>query len=100
MTTRHNSPPLLVHIGFAGMCLVIVGHPLDLLKVKLQTGGQYKGVADAAAKTLSAEGVSGLTKENCRALLFFYLGGGGATSDSGVEGETKKCMLLSNLQCS
>lgn len=41
-----------------GICLVIVGHPLDLLKVKLQTGGQYKGVADAAAKTLRSEGVS------------------------------------------
>ncbi|CAM9690761.1 unnamed protein product [Ectocarpus sp. 12 AP-2014] len=45
--------------GFGGMCLVIVGHPLDLLKVKLQTGGQYKGVADAAAKTLRAEGPRG-----------------------------------------
>ncbi|CAM9143832.1 unnamed protein product, partial [Ectocarpus sp. 6 AP-2014] len=45
--------------GFGGMCLVIVGHPLDLLKVKLQTGGQYKGVADAAAKTLQAEGPRG-----------------------------------------
>ena len=39
------------------MCLVVVGHPLDLIKVKLQTGGQYKGIADAAAKTLRAEGV-------------------------------------------
>ncbi|CAN0517136.1 unnamed protein product, partial [Ectocarpus sp. 8 AP-2014] len=35
------------------------GHPLDRLKVKLQTGGQYKGVADAAAKTLRAEGPRG-----------------------------------------
>lgn len=40
------------------MCLVIVGHPLDLIKVKLQTGGQYKGIADAAAQTLKREGVS------------------------------------------
>lgn len=37
---------------------MIVGHPLDLIKVKLQTGGHYKGAADAAAKTLRSEGVS------------------------------------------
>lgn len=36
---------------------MIVGHPLDLIKVKLQAGGQYKGAADAAAKTLRVEGV-------------------------------------------
>eukprot|EP00903_Cladosiphon_okamuranus_P016166 g14919.t1 len=41
------------------MCLVLVGHPLDLIKVKLQTAGQYKGVADAAAKTLRSEGPRG-----------------------------------------
>lgn len=41
----------------AGACLVVVGHPLDLIKVKLQTGGQYKGIADVAKTTLKAEGV-------------------------------------------
>lgn len=39
------------------MCLVIVGHPLDLIKVKLQTGGQYKGVLDTATQTIRKEGV-------------------------------------------
>lgn len=43
------------------MCLVIVGHPLDLIKVKLQTGGQYNGIADVAVKTLRNEGVSVFT---------------------------------------
>lgn len=43
--------------------MVIVGHPLDLIKVKMQTGGQFKGVADAAAQTIRKEGVSkGLSK--------------------------------------
>lgn len=55
--THLHPPPSLSPVA-PGMCLVIVGHPLDLIKVKLQTGGQYKGVADAAAKTLRSEGVS------------------------------------------
>lgn len=40
------------------MCLVIVGHPLDLIKVKMQTGGHYKGVVDATAQVVRKEGVS------------------------------------------
>ncbi len=36
---------------------MIVGHPLDLIKVKLQAGGEYKGAIDAATKTLRSEGV-------------------------------------------
>jgi hypothetical protein len=52
------------------MCLVLVGHPLDLIKVKLQTGDQYKGMADVAAQTLKKEGVSNgaYTRLHCIAL--------------------------------
>lgn len=46
--------------GFGGMCLVIVGHPLDLIKVKMQTGGHYKGVVDATAQVVRKEGALGL----------------------------------------
>lgn len=49
---------IVCYFIFLGMCLVIVGHPLDLIKVKLQAGGgQYKGALDAATKTLRSEGV-------------------------------------------
>lgn len=42
----------------AGVCLVIVGHPLDLIKVKLQTGGtRYKGIGDATRSIVRTEGV-------------------------------------------
>ncbi|KAG5175350.1 carnitine/acylcarnitine carrier protein [Tribonema minus] len=45
--------------GFGGVCLVLVGHPLDLIKVKLQTGTAYKGALDVAAQTLKNEGALG-----------------------------------------
>ncbi|CAM9648973.1 unnamed protein product, partial [Phaeothamnion confervicola] len=45
--------------GFGGMCLVVVGHPLDLIKVKLQTSDAYKGTLDVATKTLKADGLRG-----------------------------------------
>lgn len=47
------------------MCLVLAGHPFDLIKVRLQTmvvqPGQappFTGALDCARKTLRAEGVS------------------------------------------
>ena len=51
--------------GFGGVCLVFVGHPLDLIKVRLQTmpvpaAGEkpmYTGMADVFRKTLAADGV-------------------------------------------
>mmetsp|Transcript_18608 Transcript_18608/g.52398 ORF Transcript_18608/g.52398 Transcript_18608/m.52398 type:complete len:290 (-) Transcript_18608:34-903(-) len=47
--------------GFGGSCLVAVGHPLDLIKVRLQTTtGVYKGVADCAKQTVAKDGVRGL----------------------------------------
>lgn len=54
--------------GFGGMCLVFVGHPLDTVKVRLQTQppsspGQapmYSGTIDCFRKTLVKEGITGL----------------------------------------
>jgi len=55
--------------GFGGSCLVGVGHPLDTIKVRLQTQittpglpPPYSGVLDCAKKTLAREGVKGLYK--------------------------------------
>lgn len=56
--------------GFGGSCLVLVGHPLDTIKVRLQTmphvaAGQtprYTGTFDCAKKTVAAEGFRGLYK--------------------------------------
>lgn len=50
--------------GFGGICLVASGHPLDTIKVRLQTmpkpmAGQeplYKGTFDCAKKTIAREG--------------------------------------------
>ncbi|XP_073888277.1 mitochondrial carnitine/acylcarnitine carrier protein isoform X3 [Macaca fascicularis] len=54
--------------GFGGVCLVFVGHPLDTVKVRLQTQppslpGQppmYSGTFDCFRKTLFREGIRGL----------------------------------------
>jgi len=55
--------------GVGGICLVIVGHPLDTIKVRFQTmqivPGEpppYTGVLDCASKIISKEGVTGLYK--------------------------------------
>jgi len=55
--------------GAGGACLVLVGHPLDTIKVKIQTmvalPGQalpYKGAIDCFMKTFRSEGVRGLYK--------------------------------------
>lgn len=56
--------------GFGGVCLVVVGHPLDTIKVRLQTmplpkPGQaplYSGTYDCLTKTIKAEGPRGLYK--------------------------------------
>ncbi|MFT7810875.1 mitochondrial carnitine/acylcarnitine carrier protein [Arapaima gigas] len=56
--------------GFGGVCLVFAGHPLDTIKVRLQTQpkpspGQpplYSGTFDCFRKTLLREGVRGLYK--------------------------------------
>lgn len=48
--------------GVGGLCVVLVGHPLDLVKVKIQTG---KASGDASVfsmirKTFATEGITGL----------------------------------------
>jgi solute carrier family 25 carnitine/acylcarnitine transporter 20/29 len=62
-----NAKPVAVHSaladflagGFGGICLVAVGHPLDTIKVRLQTSSQYKGFLDCAIKTLKNESIFG-----------------------------------------
>lgn len=46
--------------GFGGICAVLVGHPFDLVKVRLQTSSQYNGMLDVVKKTLAADGAKGL----------------------------------------
>lgn len=48
--------------GCGGMSLVFVGHPLDTIKVRLQTAeqGVYRGLMDCALKTIRSEGIGGL----------------------------------------
>jgi len=56
--------------GFGGSCLVLVGHPLDTIKVRLQTmpeaipgkASLYSGTFDCAKKTIANEGFKGLYK--------------------------------------
>lgn len=56
--------------GFGGICCVATGHPLDTIKVRLQTmphvgPGQtplYHGTWDCVKKTVAADGVLGLYK--------------------------------------
>lgn len=56
--------------GFGGFCTVVAGHPLDTIKVRLQTmpnpaPGEvpmYTGTLDCAKKTIKREGVRGLYK--------------------------------------
>ena len=46
--------------GAGGMSLVVVGHPLDTVKVKLQTSNAYKGTFDCIKKTTAEGGVKAL----------------------------------------
>lgn len=56
--------------GFGGICTVVAGHPLDTIKVRLQTmplAGPneiplYAGTFDCAKKTVTKEGIRGLYK--------------------------------------
>ncbi|KAH8432099.1 carnitine:acyl carnitine antiporter [Aspergillus melleus] len=43
-----------------GVCAVVVGHPFDLVKVRLQTAekGVYKGAMDVVKKTVAREGLA------------------------------------------
>jgi len=48
--------------GFGGASAVLVGHPFDLTKTRLQTAapGLYKGAVDVVRQTLARDGVRGL----------------------------------------
>lgn len=47
--------------GFGGVCAVIVGHPFDLVKVRLQTAesGVYKNAIDVMRKSIARDGLRG-----------------------------------------
>lgn len=46
--------------GFGGICAVIVGHPFDLVKVRLQTAekGVYKSAIDVVRKSIAKDGLA------------------------------------------
>lgn len=46
--------------GAGGLCAVIVGHPFDLVKVRLQTAerGVYSGAIDVVKRTVAREGLA------------------------------------------
>ncbi|KDR85354.1 hypothetical protein GALMADRAFT_234175 [Galerina marginata CBS 339.88] len=48
--------------GFGGVAAVLVGHPFDLTKTRLQTAapGVYKGAFDVVKKTVAHDGITGL----------------------------------------
>ncbi|CAG8543412.1 20261_t:CDS:2 [Dentiscutata erythropus] len=48
--------------GFGGISAVLVGHPFDLVKVRLQTApeGTYNGTVDVVKKTVAKDGLRGL----------------------------------------
>jgi solute carrier family 25 carnitine/acylcarnitine transporter 20/29 len=50
----------LVAGGVGGICAVVVGHPFDLVKVRMQTAekGVYSGAMDVARKTIAKEGLA------------------------------------------
>jgi solute carrier family 25 carnitine/acylcarnitine transporter 20/29 len=49
----------LVAGGFGGVCAVVVGHPFDLVKVRLQTAerGVYKSAIDVVRKSIAKDGL-------------------------------------------
>jgi solute carrier family 25 carnitine/acylcarnitine transporter 20/29 len=50
----------LVAGGVGGVCAVVVGHPFDLVKVRLQTAekGVYTGAMDVVRRTIAREGLA------------------------------------------
>jgi len=48
--------------GFGGVAAVLVGHPFDLTKTRIQTAapGAYTGAIDVVKKTLAKDGITGL----------------------------------------
>ena len=50
----------LIAGGVGGVCAVVVGHPFDLVKVRLQTAekGVYNGAIDVVKRTVAREGLA------------------------------------------
>ncbi|KIY70178.1 carnitine/acyl carnitine carrier [Cylindrobasidium torrendii FP15055 ss-10] len=48
--------------GFGGVCAVLVGHPFDLTKTRLQTAapGTYTGGLDVVKRTVAKDGLTGM----------------------------------------
>lgn len=46
--------------GVGGICAVVIGHPFDLVKVRMQTAekGVYTGAMDVVRKTIAREGLA------------------------------------------
>ena len=55
----------LVAGGVGGVCAVVVGHPFDLVKVRLQTAerGVYAGAIDVVKKTVAREGLARVSRD-------------------------------------
>jgi hypothetical protein len=87
--------------GFGGICAVVVGHPFDLVKVRLQTAekGVYSGAFDVVRKSVGKDGlrrglyagvsaplvgVTPMCKSSPFSLFFFFffLRGGGENNQS------------------
>lgn len=45
--------------GFGGVCAVVIGHPFDLVKVRLQTAekGAYSSAIDVVRKSVARDGL-------------------------------------------
>ena len=58
--TTVSSLRSLVAGGVGGVCAVVVGHPFDLVKVRLQPAekGVYNGATDVVRKTIAREGLA------------------------------------------
>lgn len=59
-TSSFQSLRALLAGGIGGVCAVIVGHPFDLVKVRMQTAekGVYSGAIDVVRKTLAKDGLA------------------------------------------
>jgi len=62
----------LVAGGAGGICAVVVGHPFDLVKVRLQTAekGVYSGAMDVVRKTIAREGLARVCVLSCSGILW------------------------------
>lgn len=70
MSEKSSPTKYFISGGFGGVCTVLAGHPMDTIKVRLQTmalpkpGEQalYRGTWDCFSKTIKREGFFGLYK--------------------------------------